>query len=258
MQAGRGHGGLERAEPPQVEPRAISARSALWPSTATGITWTSSPTAPSPRRRAPARSALGEARRNRWSTPRPVLGTSGSGTGRPYRWPAPVRKRPAAAHIVRCRDWSVGTRVPGGAPPGGAGEPDPARPQAPSTSRSSERAVHVQLDLDGSRRDLEIVVHHPDATVADLLDALDPGRRARAALAVDGRSCPARQRLDRAGIVSGATLQPTRGDHHAPGPRPPPRPGARRGRPLGRRARRRAAVAARPGGTASAGLARRR
>ena len=73
--------------------------------------------------------------------------------------------------------------------------------------------MHVQLELGGSRRDLEIVIHHPDATVADLLDAVDPGGGA-IGLRVDGRLVPARQRLDRAGIVPGATLCPAGDSAH--------------------------------------------
>ncbi len=54
-------------------------------------------------------------------------------------------------------------------------------------------------------RDLVVEIADPDATVADLAEALDPSRSA-GPLVVDGRSVPAALPLDRAGIGDGATV----------------------------------------------------
>ena len=114
--------------------------------------------------------------------------------------------------------------------------------------RSTGRWVHRSFMLiafdDGSAvHELEVVVHDPDATVADLVRALDP-TQAHRSLAVDGIRRPADRRLDRAAITTGATvpldgpLAPSRRTFRRPADRPAPaaRHPARGRRPRGRRA----------------------
>lgn len=55
--------------------------------------------------------------------------------------------------------------------------------------------------------ELDVVVHDPDATVADLVRSLAPGGPdAGLALVVEGVAVAADRRLDRAGITEGATV----------------------------------------------------
>ena len=69
----------------QSGPSAMKARSALWPSTATGTTWRPSATALPTAASTAARSVSGPTVQNRCSTPRPVEGTSGSAMAAGYR-----------------------------------------------------------------------------------------------------------------------------------------------------------------------------
>ena len=73
------------------------------------------------------------------------------------------------------------------------------------------RGVHprsfmlIAFDDGSAVHELEVVVHDPDATVADLVRALDP-TQAHRSLAVDGIRRPSDRRLDRAAITTGATV----------------------------------------------------
>ena len=63
----------------------------------------------------------------------------------------------------------------------------------------------IAFDDGSAVHELEVVVHDPDATVADLVRALDPTQADRS-LAVDGVHRPSDRRLDRAAVTTGATL----------------------------------------------------
>ena len=65
--------------------------------------------------------------------------------------------------------------------------------------------MQVGFDDGAGERELDVVVHDPDATVADLVRALDPAQAGRTLL-VDGVARPPDRRLDRAAITAGATL----------------------------------------------------
>ncbi|MBV9951357.1 MAG: FHA domain-containing protein [Acidimicrobiia bacterium] len=62
--------------------------------------------------------------------------------------------------------------------------------------------MQIGFDDGSTHHELDVVVHDPDATVADLAAALGVDGD----LFVDGRRCPAERRLDRAGIAQGSTV----------------------------------------------------
>ena len=55
--------------------------------------------------------------------------------------------------------------------------------------------------------EIDVVLHDPDAVIADLVAALPGGGRAGRRLFVEGRELPADRRLDRAGITAGAVIR---------------------------------------------------
>ncbi len=70
--------------------------------------------------------------------------------------------------------------------------------------------MHFVFDDGATTRELEAVLHNPDALVADLVAALRLDGPDDRQLVVDGRVLPAGRRLDRAGITDGAVVRLSR------------------------------------------------
>ena len=181
-------------------PRAMTPRSALWPSMATGTTWSPS-----------ASAAL-----TACSTARSPVGVSGAHLREQVSTPWPVAR--ASERSGRSSAMSASVR-------------------RGYTARSF---MQIVFDDGSAVHELEVVVHDPDATVADLVRALDP-TQAHRSLAVDGIA-PARRPAARPGrhhARAPRSRSPTTAARRRPSPTRRPADGAARHPARGRRARRR-------------------